>query len=47
MKNADLWRELETQATRHDVEWRWVRGHDGHDENERADALARAAIPSG
>jgi ribonuclease HI len=46
VKNADLWRELETQAARHDIEWRWVRSHSGHDENERVDKLARAAIPS-
>jgi ribonuclease HI len=46
VKNADLWRELETQAQRHEIDWRWVRGHSGHDENERVDQLARAAIPS-
>jgi ribonuclease HI len=46
VKNGDLWRELETQAARHDIEWRWVRGHSGHAENERVDVLARAAIPS-
>ncbi len=46
VKNADLWRELETQVSRHDIEWRWVRSHSGHDENERVDKLARAAIPS-
>ena len=46
VKNIDLWRELETQAARHEIEWHWVRGHSGHDENERVDALARAAIPS-
>ena len=46
VKNADLWRELEAQAARHDIEWRWVQGHSGHEENERVDALARAAIPS-
>ena len=44
VKNADLWRELDSAAARHDVVWRWVRGHSGHVENERADALARAAI---
>jgi ribonuclease HI len=44
VKNADLWRELDTAAARHDVDWRWVQGHSGHVENERADALARAAI---
>jgi ribonuclease HI len=45
VKNADLWRALDEAASRHDVVWRWVRGHDGHLENERADALARSAIP--
>src|SRR5262249_21644272 len=46
VKNGDLWRALDEAAQRHDVIWRWVRGHDGHVENERADALARGAIPS-
>ena len=45
VKNADLWQRLEAAAERHRVEWVWVRGHAGHPENERADALARAAIP--
>ncbi len=45
VKNEDLWRALDTQSQRHRVEWRWVRGHNDHVENERADALARAAIP--
>ena len=45
VKNDDLWRLLEVEAERHDVTWRWVKGHDGHPENERADALARSAIP--
>ena len=45
VKNGDLWRELDEAASRHDVVWRWVRGHDGHLENERADVLARSAIP--
>ena len=45
VKNGDLWRALDEAAGRHEVAWRWVRGHDGHIENERADALARAAIP--
>jgi ribonuclease HI len=47
VKNEELWRELDLLCARHDVSWRWVRGHSGHFENERADALARAAIPSG
>jgi len=46
VKNADLWQRLEAAALAHDVEWRWVRGHAGHPENERADALARGAIPN-
>jgi ribonuclease HI len=44
VKNEDLWRALDAAAARHAVTWHWVRGHDGHPENERADALARAAI---
>src|SRR5271169_3586989 len=42
VKNVDLWQRLEAAASRHQVEWIWVRGHAGHPENERADALARA-----
>ncbi len=44
VKNADLWQELEKAASRHDVKWHWVRGHDGHEYNERADQLAVQAI---
>ena len=44
VKNADLWRRLDEAAARHDVEWRWVKGHAGHPENERADELARAGM---
>ncbi len=44
VKNAELWRRLEAAAARHRVDWRWVKGHAGHPQNERADALARAAI---
>lgn len=40
VKNADLWRELDDAAARHQVEWHWVKGHAGHPENERADRLA-------
>jgi ribonuclease HI len=40
VKNADLWRRLDAAAQRHDVQWYWVKGHAGHPENERADALA-------
>lgn len=43
VKNRDLWERLLAALARHRVEWFWVRGHDGHPENERADALARAA----
>lgn len=45
VKNADLWRALDALAQRHEVEWHWVRGHAGHAENERADALANRGIP--
>ena len=44
VKNIDLWQRLEQAAAPHQIEWHWVRGHAGHPENERADALARAAI---
>jgi len=44
VKNEDLWRALDEQAAQHRVEWLWVRGHAGHAENERADALARRGI---
>ena len=44
VKNVDLWRRLDQAASPHRVEWVWVRGHAGHEDNERADALARAAI---
>ena len=44
VKNADLWQRLEAAMAPHRVRWHWVRGHAGHAENERADALARAAI---
>jgi ribonuclease HI len=44
VKNIDLWQRLDTAAARHEVSWIWVRGHSGHPENERADALARAGI---
>lgn len=45
VKNVDLWRELDRLASLHEVSWHWVRGHDGHPENERVDLLARQAIP--
>ena len=45
VKNVDLWRRLDAAAGPHGIEWIWVRGHAGHPENERVDALARAAVP--
>jgi ribonuclease HI len=45
VKNDDLWHALDALLARHHVSWLWVEGHSGHPENERADALARAAIP--
>ncbi len=45
VKNIDLWQHLDTAVNRHEVEWRWVRGHSGNHGNERADELAREAIP--
>ena len=44
VKNEDLWRALESAAQGHTLSWKWVAGHSGHPENERADVLARAAI---
>jgi ribonuclease HI len=44
VKNADLWQRLEAARGRHEVEWHWVKGHAGHDMNERADALARRGM---
>jgi ribonuclease HI len=44
VKNADLWRALDTAASRHKVKWQWLKGHAGHEGNERCDALANAAI---
>ena len=46
VKNEDLWRRLDALAVQHSVEWLWVRGHDGHPENERADALANCGVAS-
>jgi ribonuclease HI len=45
VKNQDLWQRLDKAVSEHDVDWRWVKGHSGHDENERVDQLAREAIP--
>jgi len=44
VKNADLWERLDAAEARHKVKWHWVKGHSGHDQNERADQLAREAI---
>ncbi|TAM89564.1 MAG: ribonuclease HI [Candidimonas sp.] len=44
VKNADLWRELDALVARHDLSWRWVRGHAGNPENERADQLANLGV---
>jgi ribonuclease HI len=44
VKNADLWQRLDAAQARHKVDWRWIKGHAGHEENERADALARAGM---
>jgi len=45
VKNAELWQRLETVINGHDVKWKWVKGHSGVPENERADELATLAIP--
>lgn len=46
VKNRDLWEALDARLADHQVEWQWVRGHVGHPENERADALANQGVPS-
>ena len=46
VKNSDLWQRLEKAELPHRVEWFWVKGHNGHVENERVDELARLAIPA-
>ena len=46
VKNADLWKRLDALVAQHEVEWRWVKGHAGHPENERADALANRGVES-
>jgi len=47
VKNDDLWKHLDELARNHKVEWHWVRGHDGHPGNERADALANKGVHRG
>lgn len=44
VKNADLWLQLDEQAGRHQINWIWVRGHNGHPGNERADQLANRGV---
>jgi len=44
VKNVDLWQRLEQAIEEHDVDWHWVKGHSGHEENERADRLANRGI---
>ncbi len=44
VKNADLWRELDSLNSQHQIDWQWVKGHSGHRENEIADALANRGI---
>lgn len=46
VKNVDLWQALEAAAAAHEIEWRWVRGHAGDIDNERADALANRGVQS-
>ena len=44
VKNVDLWKRLDEAAARHDIHWIWVKGHAGHEGNERADALANKGV---
>ena len=44
VKNAELWQRLEAALGRHEITWKWVKGHAGHDDNERADELAREGL---
>ena len=46
VKNVDLWQQLDRLAAGHDIEWRWVRGHNGDPGNERADGLANQGVAS-
>ena len=46
VKNEDLWQQLDRLAAQHQIQWQWVRGHAGHAENERADALANEGVAS-
>ena len=44
VKNDDLWKRLDAARLRHEVDWRWIKGHAGHEHNERADTLAREGL---
>lgn len=46
LKNLDLWQQLDKEAQKHDITWQWVKGHNGHSENERCDILAKNAAKS-
>ena len=46
VKNADLWQTLDAVAQKHEIDWRWVKGHAGHDGNEAADELANRGVQS-
>lgn len=46
VKNVDLWQALDEAQARHRIEWRWIKGHAGHEGNERADALANRGVES-
>ena len=46
VKNADLWRTLDEAVARHEIQWVWVKGHSGHNGNERANALANKGVES-
>lgn len=46
VKNADLWKRLDAACTKHEITWKWVKGHSGHPENELCDELARTAAQS-
>lgn len=47
LANVDLWMKLDEEIGRHEIDWRWVKGHAGHALNERVDKLARKAVPKG
>jgi len=44
VKNQDLWQQLFDAVSRHEIEWRWVKGHSDHPENDRVDALAKSGV---